>query len=134
MKKTSHVKQLETAIDAALPHLPAEIAAQLRSAFTSLLDPSADWIRHTEAAHLLKRNADLLAQKRDGEYVLYPELTRIRRENEKFIWMLRSEVVELIERTTQAAVHRNKAQNATPTSEQVRRYGSRTAAILARMG
>lgn len=133
MKKSSPLKQLEMAIDAALPHLPADVAAGLRTALSSLQEPSGDWIRHTEAAHLLKRNADLLAQKRDGVYVLYPELTRIRREGEKFIYMLRSEVVALIEQTTRAAIAQNAARSTTPSGDVIRRFGSRTAQIAARI-
>lgn len=137
MKNNSASSKLLAAIARVLnagDQITPDMLAELARARDAFAEPSGDWIRHTEAAQLLKRNADQLAQKRDGEYTLYPELTRIRREGEKFIWMLRSEVVDLITRTTEAARLRSLVRIATPSGEVILKHGRRTAAISARIG
>lgn len=133
--KNSATNNLLAVIDRVLnagAQITPELLAELARARDGFAEPSGDWIRHTEAAQLLRRNADQLALKKGGQYVYHPELTRVRRENEKFIWMLRSEVLEAIERATLAAVHAR--QQITPNGEMIRKHGPKTAAILARIG
>lgn len=134
-KQPTPIESLQAAVSAALrAGLPADVAEQLEQAARRVISPAQDWIRHTEAAAILRRRPDALTEKDiEGGYRLYPHLTRIRREGEKFVYMLRSEVLEQVTKETRAAmacVHRHASEPSVDAAD-VARYGIKTARVLA---
>lgn len=132
MPQLAPMEELQAAVaDALRCDLPADVAARLERAVRYLADPAGDWIRHTEAAGMLRRQPDALAKTdRTGRYEIFPHLTRIRPKGSKFIYMLRSEVVAHIAALTRGAV----AKRSVPVSEIESieaRYGRRFARQVA---